>query len=170
MKWTLTMLKKTIKILCLLGIIFLPVWLSNNFYKRLLQNNKKNQEKQQQYFDILEQWLFLKQKKRSIAQSLESQGIKNIAVYGIGVLGELLYNELKDSDIKIDYITDQRASSISCEYNSVKLVPLSKISQMNQVDAILVTPCYYMEEIKQTLIAEGIAGKIISLEELIFMA
>lgn len=88
-------------------------------------------------FQILSQWLHLKQDGKTLIPFFEDNFIKNIAIYGMGVLGERFYQELQGSGIKICYAIDRFAAS--------KNKPGFQIYSLDEahwpeVDAIVVTP------------------------------
>ncbi len=62
-------------------------------------------------FQILSRWLQLKQAGKSLVPFFKDNAIEHIAIYGMGTLGERLWEELRDSDIAIDYAIDRQAAS-----------------------------------------------------------
>ena len=56
--------------------------------------------------DCLTEWMYLKMEGKSIADYLCKCGFEKIAIYGCGIYGKMLYNELKDSVIDIAYFID----------------------------------------------------------------
>lgn len=62
-------------------------------------------------FYIFNQWLYLRQKGKQLYLFFEDNQIENIAIYGMGALGERLYDELKDSSISVRYAIDRIADS-----------------------------------------------------------
>lgn len=88
-------------------------------------------------FQILSQWLYLKQNGKTLILFFEDNFIGSIAIYGMGVLGERFYQELKDSEIKIDYAIDRFADLknkpwLTCYGLDEEHLP--------DTDAIVVTP------------------------------
>ena len=72
----------------------------------LLRKNQENAEKFQILFQMMNQWVELKQKGINLSQFFEENGYKKIAIYGMSSAGEALCNELKDSDIEITYAVE----------------------------------------------------------------
>ena len=73
-------------------------------------------------------------------------GYKKIAIYGMGILGQCLYDELEESSVDIVYAIDRNAAYIQ------DLLDIKHPSEiLEEVDAVIVTSLYYYEEIKQTM-------------------
>lgn len=88
-------------------------------------------------FHIFNQWMYLKQRGRGLKPYFSDNMIKNIAIYGMGALGERLYEELQTSGISVKYAIDW--------YAEFKNVPGLKIYGVNEdvlppADVIVVTP------------------------------
>lgn len=88
-------------------------------------------------FYILNLWLQIKQRGQGLQPYFYDNMLRSIAIYGMGALGERLYDELRNSGVSISYGIDRIAN--------LKKVPGLKIIDANttgmpQVDAIVVTP------------------------------
>jgi len=84
---------------------------------------------------------------------------KNIAIYGLGKLGELFFEEVKDLPINIVYGIDKQKKYF-------KDIPIHMPDELEPVDLIVITVLEENEEIKSTL-EKKYTGEIISLIELI---
>ncbi len=73
----------------------------------------------------------------SIGSYLKERGIQSIAIYGYGFFGEILYQEIQNTDIEISYIIDQRKQ---IDTNVLIIEPQA---QWRQVDAIIISPLAY---------------------------
>lgn len=113
-------------------------------------------------FELMEQWLKVKQEGKSLESYFEVRHYKSIAIYGVGKVGERLLAELADSDITIKYGIDKNAKGI---YSDIKVV--TPEDELEDVDAIVVTPVFYMDEIEQML-SEKISCPIISMEDVLY--
>lgn len=118
-------------------------------------------EKYREMTEILSLWMEFIECGNSIAEKLKAAGIEKIAIYGIGFLGKRLFAQLKDSDVKILYIVDQNSGSMYC---NVPVVSLSK--DIEQVDAIIITPVYYYYAIKKN-IEYAVNCRILSIDDII---
>lgn len=146
--------------------------LSAHFY---LQNRKiKKVEKSDLdnrymlYFSLTTQWIKNKQENIELAQYFHDKSIKTIAIYGLGSMEELLYNELKDSDIEIKYMTDQNARAYQFAIKEFPVIFPSEIPNQEPVDAIIVTPIFAYQAICNDLEKYNCSAEIISLEDIIF--
>lgn len=132
-------------------------------------NNKKNAEKQERidkfknYYNMLNQWLILKQDKKTLISYFEENNYKKIAIYGMGEMGNRLYDELKGSNIEISYVIDQNAM---LTYAEVPVIDPEE-DEFEEVDVIIVTATFAFDEI-----TEIISGKcdcdIVSLDDVVF--
>ena len=77
-------------------------------------------------------------------------------------LGERLYDELKDSDIKVLYAIDKNADAIYAEVDV-----LTPDDDLPEVDLIVVTPVHYFDEIEEML-ADKVDCPVISIEDVVY--
>lgn len=106
---------------------------------------------------LLDLWLMKKQEGKRLIQYFEKNGIESIAIYGMSYIGERLYNELRDSHIEIRFAVDRNVNGI---YTELKV--FSPKDELPKVDAVIVTPIFYYDEIRETLMKKT-DSKIISL-------
>ncbi|WP_094548897.1 hypothetical protein [Petroclostridium xylanilyticum] len=107
------------------------------------------------YYNVTSLWIRNKNKNKNIEAYLANKGIKYIAVYGAGKLGELLYEELKNASlVKIKYIIDR--NTVNDKFGNLPVINIDQIDLMDKIDAIVVTPIYVYEDIKNFLIDKGI--------------
>ncbi len=112
------------------------------------------------YWKILDKWLLLKEKNKSIADLLEMRNIHTIILYGVGMLGKHVINDLYGSKIEIICAMDK--SNLDGEF----AFPVIGIDDdIPQADAILITPVYDFSNIKELLEKKG-QSSIISLDDL----
>lgn len=130
------------------------------------KNGKSTQmhkdEKHVMYYNLLNQWILLKNKNISIAQLLKERGINNIAIYGMGEIGKRLYEELKKSDIDVKYGIDNNPNK-----NNINIDVIALSDNLPKVDAIIVTAVFDYDVIYSN-IRSYCDTKIISLEDIIF--
>ncbi|WP_051688610.1 glycoside hydrolase family 99-like domain-containing protein [Butyrivibrio sp. AE2032] len=93
-----------------------------------------------------EKWVSLLENNTSIASFLLKNEIKHVAIYGMGAIGKHMINELRGSEVQIDYIIDQRYMKNSPEHRIV-----SPESDLQEVDAIIVTSLWDYENIYEKL-------------------
>lgn len=121
-----------------------------------------------EYFDITFQWLLNQMDGKKIEEYFHKNDIKTIGVYGMGKICELFYEEVKDTDIKISYFADVRAEQYGSGFGDIELVKPEDISGLEAVDVIVITPTYYVEEIKNKLEDCGVTSQMLSIDEIIY--
>lgn len=133
--------------------------------KVCIQNANNVQNISEKYFELfllMNQWVKVKQAGKSIADYLIHNDYKRVSIYGMSYAGETLFIELKKSNIQVAYAIDQNAENICSEIEVVSpddVLPL--------VDAIIVTPVYYFNSIKEKLRIKTNAD-ILSLEDILY--
>ncbi len=119
-------------------------------------------DKFKSYYYLLNQWMTYKQNGVSLEHYFIDNNYKTIAIYGMGELGNRLYEELRGSSIEIKYAIDKETASTSSE---LKVYPLD--SNIEHVDVIVVTAIFAFEEIKNA-IQEKVDYNMVSLEDVIY--
>lgn len=119
-------------------------------------------DKYKSYYEMLNQWLNLKQQGKSLAQYFSNHNYRKIAIYGMGEMGNRLYEELKDTEICILYAMDKEAMS---SYSELKMLELD--DELPEVDAIIVTATFAFDEIEEKL-NQTVKFPILSLDSVIF--
>ncbi len=112
------------------------------------------------YWRIMDKWLSLKESKRTVADLLEEKNIYKIAVYGVGMLGRHLIQDLSGSNIKIVCAIDR--NEIMEKYD---FPVIGTDERIPEADALIVTPSYDFPGIKESMMGKGV-DNIISLEAL----
>lgn len=120
------------------------------------------------YYKLLSQWLKNKAQNMKITDYLMKNGIKTVAIYGIGEVGQLLYEELKGEQVQVSYLIESvGGNAIEGRYGK-KVVGIKEIVFQENVDAIIVTPVYNFVDIYNSLIDENVESIILSLEDIIY--
>ena len=131
-------------------------------YKLINIKETKKIEKFKGYYQLLNQWLILKQEDKLLAQYFIDNNYKTVAIYGMGELGKRFYAELKNNDkVQVKYAVDQNTANI---YAELKVLTLE--DKMPKVDVIVVTATFAFYEIEKKL-SEKVACPIVSLEEIV---
>lgn len=114
------------------------------------------------YYNMLNQWLILKQEGKNLSEYFKSNNYKTVAIYGMGEMGNRLYEELKDSDIEVKYAVDKEAENAYSELNVI-----APENDFEAVDVMVVTATFAFDEIE-----EKVGGKvdfpIVSLEDVVY--
>ena len=125
---------------------------------------KKNQEKSDKHlalFLMMNQWVKVKQEGKNLASYFEREGYQKIAIYGMHYAGETLVEELQGSNVEIKYGIDQNADKIYADFLIV-----TPDSDLEEVDAVVVTSITFFEEIEEVLNAK-MDCPILSLEDIV---
>lgn len=119
-------------------------------------------DKYEMYYNLMERWLTIHEEGRTIPQVLETMGFSTIAVYGLGKIGKHVINEIKKSNVNVQYAIDRVRSG---KYDSLVVKRVDE--PLPKVDAIIVTTIYDFEEVEEML-AKKVNYSIISLEEILY--
>lgn len=118
--------------------------------------------KMTEFYHVLVEWLRIKQEGKSLTAFFVQNGYKTVAIYGMKELGERLYDELKDSEIKVRYVIDKKADSVYVDVDAV-----TPEDTLEAVDVIVVTAIHYFDEI-DAMLAEKVDYPIVSLEDILY--
>lgn len=160
MKKIITNIAKTASVI---GVVGGTCYLNKKSCKKV----KRERDKLFMYYQLLGRWIQNNQEKVSIMEYFKENDIKKIAIYGAGQLGQLLYDELKDTEVEIKYFIDQQAENLNM-YCDEKVVTIKEVPQQETVDAIIVTAYYFFDDILKELDKSGVDIDIISLEDIIY--
>jgi hypothetical protein len=130
--------------------------------KKIAERNKKV-DKFKSYYNMLNQWLMLKQEGKSLAQYFNDNNIRSIAIYGMGEMGNRLYNELRGTEVEVKYALDKDADS---SYSEIDVYDLES-DDLEDVDAIVVTAIFAFDEIEEK-INEVTSYTVINLEDVVY--
>lgn len=127
-----------------------------DIFTKALENR---QEKYRSYNEILKKWdtIIIK-----IVKMKEENPQLSIAIYGWGILGKKLYNDLKKNNIEIEFAIDKEADS----YNEGNLNVYSTNEDFPDVDLVIVTAVFAYKEIQSQLQKENVKS-IVSLAKII---
>lgn len=123
---------------------------------------KENSDKHLALYLMMNQWVKVKQEGKSIPDFLRGKGYHKIAIYGMNYVGETLYDELQDSGIEVAYAIDRNADSIFSEIDVV-----APDTELDEVDAIIVTPIFFFDEIEEMLSSKTDAD-ILCMEDILY--
>ncbi len=133
----------------------------NNMKTKEVENQSVRADKNAMVIDILARWVSIMQDGKSLTEYFERYQYKTIAVYGMHYVGERLCRELAGTGIEVKYAIDQVRTVAAVD------VAIRKPGDyLDEVDAVIVTPVYYFQQISENL--SGIlACPIISFEEIL---
>lgn len=114
------------------------------------------------YYNMLNQWLILKQEGKSLIEYFVNNNYKSVAIYGMGEMGNRLYDELKNSDIEVKYAVDK---NVAGTYSELEVI--EKDDDFDVVDVMIVTATFAFDEIEGEL-REKVDWPIVSLEDVVY--
>lgn len=117
-------------------------------YKKRFQDKEYENRRNEEKFRLLSQWIRLKNHNIYLKKFFEYQNISTIAIYGMGDIGKLLYDELKATEYNhiVKYGLD---SKIEGEYDGLTICSLT--SDNEPVDSIIITPVLITDEIENRI-------------------
>ena len=139
------------------------ILLMDNKMQKKIDEEKKMNGKNVCIMKMLNQWIRNKNEGKSIAEYLLVNGYKRVAIYGMGFVGENLFEELRHTGIEVKYAIDNNADNLA--YGNLNIIKPDK--NMKHIDVIIVTAIYYYDEIEETL-RTITDDSVISLEEIIY--
>ncbi len=129
---------------------------------KAIDQKKEKIDKFKSYYNVLNQWLILKQEGKSLENYFLNNGYKTLAIYGMGEMGNRLYEELKNTSVQIIYTIDKNAA---CTYSELDVIEPEE--DFSPVDAIVVTAIFDFVEIEKKL-EKKTDFPIISLEDVVY--
>ncbi len=135
-------------------------------YKRTreLDHCRRKADKALREMKLFEQWLFVKQDGKRFADYFRREKIRTIAIYGMGTMGERLYDELRDQDVTVAYAIDQKGKRVCSD---LEVYSNTDLRMLKKVDAVVVTAVHCYEEVRKRITAE-MEVPALSLEEILY--
>lgn len=143
------------------GAVFGTV-VTDRVWKKKAGKISKMSDKHLALYLMMNQWVKVKQESGSIAEYLEKQGYKEVAIYGMNYVGETLLHELEGSNIRVQYGIDKNAANICLGIDI-----MSPDDEFPKVDAVIVTAITFFEEIEDMLYSK-IDCPILSMEDILY--
>lgn len=132
-------------------------------------SKEKSLERSKIYYKLVYEWFSKKNQNKPVINFFYKYNIKRIAIYGKGSLGELLFQELENSDIKIVCFIEQNSSMMFQTEYGIPIISMKEfITLKSDIDAIIVTPIHVYDSVKNELLHINACDKIISLEDVIY--
>lgn len=128
--------------------------------KKEIELDKKNDA----LLRLFSEWMSQKQDGKNLKDFFVENEFNKIAIYGVHYLGQCLIKELENSGIEICYVIDKNAANIELE-SDIEI--LSPEDDLQEVDAVVVTPFFYFDQIEDELL-ERLDCPIISIEDVIY--
>lgn len=103
------------------------------YYNAVEDEQNQNRLLHNRTMKLFDQWLLLHEKGLNCSKKLLDLDIKSIAIYGYGVIGKHLRNELQNSEINVNYVIDKNINN-----NPVDIEMIHTLEHIKEVDAIIV--------------------------------
>lgn len=114
--------------------------------------------------DTLTKWLVQKVNDSSLGNRLMELGVNHLAIYGVGGVGTLVYQDIKKSEVKIHSFIDKYAKKYPTGVDELPVLSLEQLGQLDRNCYVLVTPEFFFRDILMDLLKGGIPlERIISL-------
>ena len=154
------MKKVTLSILSAVMGVAAGIGVTNNFMEKTMKKNSAMSNKHLALFLMMNEWVKVKQKGKSLTEYFEKNGYKKIAIYGMSFIGRRLYEELANY-VEIDYAIDKNADNICMD-----ICIYLPNDHLEEVDAIIVTTVMHFDEITE-LLQKKVKCPVLSLENII---
>lgn len=156
-------MKRTFFELVVGGIIgAVAVWIAKfKSYSKEIEQKDWRINKFKNYFDVTNEWIRLRNQGRRLEEFFLKNQWSNIAIYGMGELGNRLVEELKDSSITIKYGIDKNVDRVD---GGIEIKKLEE--KLFPVDVIVITPFFMYKEIEEELM-ELVNYPIVSIEDVV---
>ncbi|RKI92363.1 hypothetical protein D7V94_06690 [Parablautia intestinalis] len=116
--------------------------LQNHTDNKKIQALQKRSDKFELYLNDLDIWMTLREQHRNLSYLLLEKNIHTIAIYGFGIMGKHLKQELEESNVNCLYIIDRQKEKIHAD-----LPVYSPLETLPNVDSIIVSSYYFISEI-----------------------
>lgn len=125
-----------------------------------------------QYYRLLINWFKLKQSKANIIEYFIERNYQKVAIYGSGEIGKILYKELDQSRIEVVTFVNENSNPDGLNLCGKKISVIGVDELLNpqvmyNIDAVIVTPVYDYQKIKDVLSTKYSSYQIISVDEII---
>lgn len=131
---------------------------------RALQESLKSYgEKYYEYFQILNRWMGARNEGKRVADFLLGEGVKTIAIYGMGDLADRLTEELAGGPVTVSYGIDRDVSCTNARIADIR----SPEEALAEVDAIVITPFLSAGGI-EAMLREKCACRVLALDRIIY--
>lgn len=118
-------------------------------------------------YHILYKWMFCNMQGKTLDVLLKKQGISQIAIYGIGEMGGLIFESLKNTDVAVSYFIDSYAVATHYGLESVEVLRPIDFVKKGYAELVIISLANIAESIKTDLVNIGVSCPIASIEDII---
>ena len=152
-------------IMTIVGLIIGAIIVGKVVVKPTFEEIRRLREESAKHLDLyllMNDWVHIKQNRKSLSSYFEKNGYKKIAIYGMNYVGETLVKELQGTNIEIAVGIDKNANSMT---SSIKLVTIENFEDI--VDSVIVTPIAFFDSIADSL-EKKIDCPVVSIEDVVY--
>ncbi|KAB1438651.1 hypothetical protein [Candidatus Galacturonibacter soehngenii] len=142
----------------------LGFFLSNQLKDKIIVSTEKQIDKFRLYYEVLNKWLKVEFDHYNIEDYFVERGYKTIAIYGMGELGNRLYERLDNSSIVVSYGIDRDPT---LAFADLDILAFDEEERFEGVDCIVVSSVNAYDSIKKEL-RNKCDCDIISLEDVVY--
>ena len=154
-------MRKSVKMIVGLMGVGVPVYLAGRWQQKCIDRWKEEARKQSAMFLVMNQWINIKQANRNLEEYFLKNGLKKIAIYGMGAMGQQLVKELKDSSVETVYGIDQNSDKI---FAGIRVVKMD--DELANVDAVVVTVIKGFDAIREAILGK-LNCPVIAIEDIL---
>jgi len=118
-------------------------------------------------FNTMKRWMENRNEGKKISDYFAENKFFHISVYGAGDLGRLFYEEIRNSEIRVDYFVDRNAEALKFIYDIPVILPIDICKQKN-TDIMVITPVGSYDSIVETLFNNYPEIGTISLKDIMY--
>lgn len=127
-------------------------------------------ENANKYFDCfvtMKRWLENRNNGKTFDEYFIKCGYKEIAIYGAGDVGNLIYEEVKNSDVKVKYFVDRNGEGLGT-IDEIPVITLNDIEKIEEVDIMVVSPIDNYDAICRDLLKISPNIRTLSLKDAVY--
>lgn len=129
--------------------------------------NLENPNLNQEGFIMLKKWLENRNAGKTFTDYFHQYGYHTIGIYDAGDLGRILYDEIRDSDIQVKYFIDRNWEGLG-SIEGIPVIDLGKIGEMEEVDALIVSPVVSYDAVCRILADKAPRLRILAFRDAVF--
>lgn len=125
--------------------------------QQIILNRKPLGTDRPAYADVItvyDYWLYLENRNQKVINFLQKCGYFKIGIYGMGYIGNRLYDNLSSGNIRILFAIDRQAGKFTCSIPVFCLEDTQIGSYMKRIDAIIITAEAAFESVKEKIVKE----------------
>lgn len=150
-------IKRIGELACAGGLVYFVA----RWQQKCIDHWKEQAEKNRAMFVLMDRWASLRQDGRKLEEYFMKNEYGRIAVYGLGVMGQRLIKELRDSQVEVVYGIDKNEDMT---YTGLDVIPIR--GELPSVDAVVVTVVKEFETIREVL-SKKLDCPVIAIEDIL---